>query len=50
MKKYGDMSMGHEMPKQPLSTNGGKDPATKRLAKHPIKSGFFTKKTMKGDC
>ena len=50
--KYQDMGMNQSanpMPKAPMHTNQGKDPGVKRLEKHGIKSGFFTKKPgMKG--
>lgn len=31
-----------------MQTNGGKSPETKRYEKHGLKSGFFTKKVLKG--
>ena len=31
-----------------MNTNGGKSPETKRYEKHGLKSGFFTKKVLKG--
>lgn len=50
--KMGAGSMaGAKMPKGKLNSHGGKDPLVPRLEKHPIKSGFFTKKPgMKGEC
>ena len=51
--KYEDMGMNHSAnpaPKTSMNTNGGHDPAVKRLEKHPVKSGFFTKKDKKGVC
>jgi len=51
--KYQDMSMNtaaNPEPQAPMNTNKGKDPGVKRLEKHSLKSGFFTKKGMKGDC
>lgn len=51
--KYDDMSMNHSAnpaPTPSMSTNGGRDPGVKRLEKHSVKSGFFTKKDKKGVC
>lgn len=48
---YNDLPKGkHDMPMPKGSMNSGKghDPQTKCLEKHPIKSGFFTKKVAKG--
>lgn len=53
MDKLDNVSMKtpYPMPKAPMNTARGKDPGVKRLAKYPIKGGFFTKKPgMKGDC
>lgn len=38
------------VPKGSLGSGKGKDPQVKRIAKHPVKSGFFTKKSKKGQC
>ncbi|MDH5666560.1 MAG: hypothetical protein OEY86_00935 [Nitrospira sp.] len=51
--KYDDMKMNksaYPMPKASKNSNGGKDPGVKVIEKHPIKSAFWTKKKMKGDC
>lgn len=51
--KYDDMKVNKSAnpePKTSMNSNGGKDPLVKRLEKHPIKSGFWTKKHAKGMC
>jgi len=52
MADYGDnMKMSKAAaPSGSMNTNGGHDPGTKRLEKHPLKSPFWKQKKMKGDC
>lgn len=53
--KYQDMGMNQSanpIPKPSMNTDQGRNPGSgvKRIEQHSVKSPFFTKKGMKGEC